>query len=157
MSKYSKHKEIPTYHREHTFYCDIPDLQTFIDIVNGGRSIPDRCSKVQLPIDIFNKLALSGNSNGMIVNLPCNIDDTVYWFWNDLLGTPDKDVMIESETIHHFYIDKDGVQIATDVHDGVIGKLGNNGPNARQIFLSQEEAESALKGNEDGTNEDKIP
>jgi hypothetical protein len=84
-------------------------------------------------------------AEGRLVVLPCKVGDTVYWFWTDGEGNPEGD--IEEETVLCFYIDKDGVGIATKHYDGHIGcyvKDGELVDGVRRIFLTREAAEKAL-------------
>lgn len=74
----------------------------------------------------------------------------IYWLWCDSEGNPEGEVQ-EAEILY-FYLDKNGVGIATDYYDGHIGYytgegvLGEGG--VRRLFLFRENAEAALKGSE---------
>lgn len=87
-------------------------------------------------------------AEGRLVVLPYKVGNPIYWFWTDGEGNPEGDV--EEETVLYFYIDKDGLGIATKFHDGHIGhvKDGELVDGVRKIFLSREAAEKALGGKE---------
>jgi hypothetical protein len=81
-----------------------------------------------------------------LIVLPCKVGDTVYWIWCDGKGNPDGD--IREENIQYFYIDKDGLGIATKYYDGHIGHYTVDGElvdGVRRIYLSRCAAEKAIK------------
>lgn len=88
---------------------------------------------------------ISGRKRFKAVYL-CEVGSPVYWFWTDGEGKPCSD--IEKDTVLYFYIDKDGIGIATKQYDGHIGYYTKDGElvdGVRRIFLSRKIAEKALK------------
>lgn len=84
-------------------------------------------------------------ADGRLVVMPCKVGDLIYWFWTDSEGNPEGD--IEEETVLYFYIDKDGVGIATKHYDGHIGHYVKDGElvdDVRRIYLTREAAEKAI-------------
>lgn len=81
-----------------------------------------------------------------VIGLPCEVGDTVYWFWVDGYGNPDSD--IQEDSIYDFGIDKRGLYISINPYDGYlchvkdIGKISNG---LRMVFLTRPEAEQALE------------
>jgi hypothetical protein len=100
--------------------------------------------RLQAELNELQELA-KAKAEGQRVELPCKVGDAVYWFWTDGEGNPEGD--IEEETVLYFYIDKDGVGIATRHYDGHIGHYAKDGElvdGVRRVFLAREAAEKAI-------------
>lgn len=87
---------------------------------------------------------MSAISEGGVVELPCKVGDTVYWFWIDGDGNPDGD--IQQHKIYEFGLNENGLYISIDPYDGYlchvkdIGKVSNG---ECMVFLTESEARKA--------------
>lgn len=132
---------------------EISDYLRMIDDADNAHSPTSRAAYADALIDVLRDIftdeeiqALAqAKADGRLVELPCKVGDLIYWFWTDSEGNPEGD--IEEESILYFYIDKDGVGIATKHYDGHIGHYTKDGElvdDVRRIYLSREAAENAI-------------